>query len=149
MSAQLLLYYLMAVMVGILGGIHVPINGALASRINSTLVATFTFYGIAFVFISLACLATWDRGAFLALRDAPRWYFIAGMISVVVVGSSTFLIPRIGALNLFVVVLSLQLIARAVISHYGWLESPISPLTWIKVCGAALLILGAVLVVRN
>jgi transporter family-2 protein len=149
MSAQLLLYYLLAVMVGILGGIHVPINGALASRISSTLVATFTFYGIAFVIISLICLATWEREAFVALRYAPRWYFLAGVISVVVVGSSTFLIPRIGAINLFVVVLSLQLVARAVISHFGWLESPINPLTWVKVFGAVMLIAGAVLVVRN
>ena len=149
MSTQLVLYYMLAVVVGILGGIHIPINGALGTRIQSTLVATFTFYGIAFTFIALACLITWNREAFIALKSAPRWYFLAGVISVIVVGSSTFLIPRLGAINLFVVVLSLQLIARTVISHFGWLESPISPLTPWKILGAVLLLVGAVLVVRS
>lgn len=149
MSTQLLVYYLLAAMVGILGGIHVPINGALGSRINSTLVATFTFYGIAFLLIALLCLIFREREAFLALRDAPRWYFLAGAISVVVVGTSTFLIPRIGAINLFVIVLSLQMTSRMVISHFGWLESPVSAISAFKLLGACFLILGAVLVVRN
>ncbi len=149
MSAQLLGYYLLAMLVGVLGGIHVPINGALGARIDSTLVATFTFYGIAFLLIALTCAITWEREAFLALRGAPRWYFIAGVISVVVVGSSTFLIPRIGAVNLFVVVFSLQMIARMVISHFGWLESPVSAISALKLLGGVFLIVGAVLVVRN
>lgn len=145
----MLTYYLLAMLVGILGGIHVPINGALGKSIDSTLVATFTFYGIAFLVISLACAVSWDAAPWLALRSAPRWYFIAGAISVVVVGSSTFLIPRIGAVNLFVVVLSLQMISRMVISHFGWLDSPVSPINPFKLVGGVLLIAGALLVVRH
>ena len=149
MSLQMLPFYLLAALVGILGGIHVPINGALGARINSTLVATFTFYGIAFVLISTLCLLAREREAFLALREAPRWYFLAGAISVVVVGSSTFLIPRIGAIHLFVIVLSMQMVSRMVISHFGWLESPISAISPYKLLGAVFLLLGAVLVIRN
>lgn len=148
MSAQVLVYYLLAAMVGILGGIHVPINGALSTRINSTLVATFTFYGIAFLVVAVLVLLTREREAFLALPGAPRWYFLAGVISVVVVGTSTYLIPRIGAVQLFVIVLSLQMISRMVISHFGWLESPVSPISGYKLLGGLFLILGALLVVR-
>jgi transporter family-2 protein len=148
MSAQVAVYYLLAMMVGILGGIHVPINGALGTRIGSTLVATFTFYGIAFLLIALICALTYDRAAFAALAGAPRWYFLAGIISVVVVGTSTYLIPRMGAVNLFVVVLSLQLISRMVISHLGWLDSPVNAITVYKLLGGALLLIGSVLVVR-
>ena len=149
MSAQLLGYYALAMLVGVLGGIHVPINGALGTRIGSTLVATFTFYGIAFLLIAVVCALTWERGPWLALKDVPRWYFIAGLISVVVVGGSTFLIPRIGAVNLFVIVLSLQLISRMFISHFGWLESPVSSISAFKLLGGVLLISGALLVVRG
>ncbi|HKI97546.1 MAG TPA: DMT family transporter [bacterium] len=148
MSTQMLGYYVLAIVVGILGGIHVPINGALGARINSPLVATFSFYGIGFLLITLICAVTYDRAAFSALATAPRWYFVAGMISVVVVGSNTFLIPRVGALRVFVIVLSMQLIARMVISHFGWLASPVSSISPIKLVGCLLLIAGAVLVVR-
>ena len=149
MNSQLLGYYLFAILVGALGGIHIPINGALGARINSTLVAVFTFYGVAFVLISIACLVRWEADAFRALGTVPRWYFIAGMISVVVVGGGTFLIPRIGAVNLFVLILSAQLIVRSIISHFGLLESPVTPITWIKALGALFLIFGAYLIVRR
>ena len=141
-------YYLLAALAGILGGIHVPINGSLGARIQSPLVATFTFYGIGFMVIALVCAFTYDRAAFAALADVPRWYYVAGVISVLVVTTSTFLMPRIGAVNLFVVVLSLQLVSRMVISHYGWLDSPVNAVTPFKLVGCLLLLLGALLVVR-
>ena len=146
--STLVWYYLLAMAAGILGGIHVPINGALGARIDSPLVATFTFYGIAFLVISAVCAVTFDRPAFVALATAPRWYYLAGVISVVVVTSNTYLIPRLGAVNMFVVVLSLQLVSRMVISHFGWLESPVSPITVFKVIGCLFLLVGALLVVR-
>ena len=148
MNATTVTYYLLAMLAGILGGIHVPINGALGARIHSPLVATFSFYGIGFLVIALVCAVTYDRAAFSALATAPRWYFVAGVISVLVVSTNTYLIPRIGAVNLFVVVLSLQLIARMVISHFGWLDSPVSSITALKLAGCLLLMGGAVLVVR-
>jgi len=149
MSMQYWIYIGWALVIGMLGGIHVPINGALGKAINSTLVATLTFYGIGFALAATACLIWFDRMPFLALRTVPRWYFLAGVISVVVVGSSTFLIPRIGAITLFVIVLTMQLVSRSVISHFGWLESPVMPFNWVRAMGVAFLVVGALLVVRR
>lgn len=149
MSTQVLLLYGLAVMIGVMGGIHVPINGALGDRIQSPLLATVLFYSIGLILVSLAFLIAGNRDALVALKNAPRWYFLAGAISAVVVGSSTFLIPRLGAVNLFAIVIALQMISRMVISHYGWLESPVSPISPFKIMGALMLLGGAVLVVRN
>lgn len=148
MNAQTLGFYVLAVVAGILGGIHVPMNGALGARIHSVLVATFTFYGVGFLVISVICAVTYDPTAFVALSSVPRWYFLAGVISVLVVGSNTFLIPRLGALKVFVIVLAFQLIARTVIAHFGWLASPVNTITTVRVLGCLLLLAGAVLVVR-
>jgi transporter family-2 protein len=142
-------YLLLAIAVGVLGGIHIPINGALGARLDSTPVATFAFYGVAFGLISLVCLVIWDRPAFTALASMPRWYYSAGVISVLVVAGSTFLIPRLGAINLFVIGVTSQLLVRMIVSHYGWLESPVSPVTWVKLLGGVLLIAGAILAVHE
>ncbi|MEM1249647.1 MAG: DMT family transporter [Acidobacteriota bacterium] len=144
-----LLYLLLAAVAGGLGAIHVPINGSLGVRIGSPLVATFSFYAVALGVIGAVCLLRMEREAFLALRDAPRWYFLAGVISVVVVGASTFLIPKLGALNVFAITVTMQLVVRTVISHFGWLDSPIQPISWERVAGAVLLLAGAFLVVRS
>ena len=127
MSIGTAVYFLMALAIGALGGIHIPINGALGQRIQSALFATWAFYGIAFAAISVVCLVLWDPRAFAGLRGANSMYFTAGLISVVVVGSSTFLIPRIGAFNLFALLFSAQMLVRMAISHFGLLESPLSP----------------------
>ena len=149
MSTQLLLLYGLAVMIGIMGGIHIPINGALGNRIQSPLLATVVFYSIGLGMVGTAFLIAGNRAALMALQEAPRWYFLAGAISAVVVASSTFLIPRIGAINLFVIVIALQMVSRMVISHYGWFESPMAPISPFKILGALMLLVGAVLVVRN
>ncbi len=148
MEKTTVLYVFLAVAAGTLGGMHIPINGALGARINSTLVATFTFYGIAFLLISGLVLATRQRSSFAALTEVPPWYFVAGLISVLVVGASTFLIPRLGAANLFAIFVASQLVVRMVISHFGWLASPVQPISTLRVVGAALLLVGAILVVR-
>ena len=149
MNSQMAFFILIAVLVGGLGGIHIPMNGALGARINSALVATFVLFGIAFLLITVTVLLNFDRQAFLALRTVPPWFYLAGVISVVVVGSNTFLIPRVGAMNMLVLVIASQMVVRMVISHFGWFESPVSPISLGRVAGALFLIGGAVLVVRN
>lgn len=147
---SLLFLIALAILAGALGGIHVPINGALGMKIGSTIVATLTFYAVAFAVTAALALALSERSAFLALRDVPAWYFIApGVISVAVVGSTTFLIPRLGALNVFVITIAASSIVRAVISHYGLLGSPVDPINAAKLAGATLVAVGAFLVVRN
>ncbi|MEE8395907.1 MAG: DMT family transporter [bacterium] len=149
MSTQVLVYYLMALSVGVVGAIHLPLNGSLSVRIRSAPVATFALFGVAFSVISLIVLLTAERETFRALKTVPPYYFLAGVVSVFAVGSNTFLIPRLGAINVFVVVIFAQMMVRMVISHFGWLESPVSPISGFKLLGAGFLLLGAVMVVRN
>ena len=68
---------------------------------------------------------------------------------MVVVASGTFLIPRLGAINVFVITVLAQTVVRVVISRYGWLASPVDPISAPKLAGAAMVALGAVLVVRS
>ncbi len=149
MSNSMTLYVALAIFTGALGAIHVPINGALAVRIQSTAVATFTFYGVAFLIIAGITLLTADRESIRQLGSVPIWlYLVPGAISVLAVGSGTFLMPRLGAVNVFVITVFAQTLVRVVISHYGWLASPVDPISAPKLVGAAMVAFGAVLVVR-
>ncbi len=150
MGSEMVWLLVLAGIAGVLGGIHVPINGALSTRIESTFVATFTFYGVAFVLIGLLNVLTFDRESFKALAEVPIWYYIVpGVISVIVVGANTFLIPRLGAANVFVVTVSAQLVVRTTISHFGWLDTPTNPVSLTRLAGGLLLLVGAIMVVRG
>ena len=150
MNGTLAFYLLLSIVVGALGAVHVPINGALGARIQSTVAATFVFYGVAFLLIAALAFLTADRAAFRALPDVPTWYLVLpGLISVAVVGGHTFLIPRFGAINVFVVAVFAQTAVRVLISHFGWLESPVDPISVPKLVGAGMVALGSVFVVRS
>ncbi len=150
MSGSTALYVTLAILTGALGAIHVPINGALGARIGSTAVATLTFYGVAFLIIAGITLLTSERESIRQLAGVPTWlYVVPGVISVIVVASGTFLMPRLGAVNVFVITVFAQTLVRVVISHYGWLASPVDPISAPKLAGAAMVALGAVLVVRS
>jgi transporter family-2 protein len=143
-------YVMIAILTGALGAIHVPVNGALAARIQSTAVATFAFYGVAFLIIALVTLLTTERESLRHLARVPVWLcLVPGIISVVVVASGTYLMPRLGAVNVFVITVFAQTLVRVVISHYGWLASPVDPIRGAKVAGAVMVAVGAVLVVRS
>lgn len=150
MNGTLALYLALSVLVGALGAIHVPINGALGAKIQSTVAATFVFYGMAFLVIAALAFATADRAAFRALPDVPVGYLVLpGLISVAVVGGHTYLIPRFGAINVFVVAVFAQTTVRVLISHFGWLESPVDPISVQKLAGAGMVALGSIFVVRS
>lgn len=150
MTRETLLLVLLALFAGALGAIHVPINGSLSVKVQSTFVATLTFYAVAFALIAAINLLFVDRSALAALRGVPAWYWLVpGLISVVVVGANTFLIPRLGAFNVFVVAIAAQVVMRSLISHFGWLDSPVAPINVARVLGGLLVFVGAVLVVRG
>jgi len=140
----------LALVVGALGGVHVPINGALGARLDSAVFATLVFYTVALVTTGVVALFTVERSSIASLASTPAWlYVLPGLISVAVVGSSTWLIPRLGAVNVFVLAVCAQTVVRVVISHFGWLSSPVDPISAPKVMGAVMVAAGAVLVVRS
>ncbi len=150
MSGSTALYLALAILSGALGAIHVPINGALGARIQSTFVATLTFYGVAFLITACITALTTERETIRQLASVPVWLWIVpGVISVAVVASGTFLMPRLGAVNVFVVTVFAQTVVRVIISHFGWLASPVDPISAPKLAGAAMVAIGAVLVVRS
>ena len=113
MSDSMAFYVTIAIFTGALGAIHIPINGALGARIQSTTVATFTFYGVAFLIIAGVTLLTTERESLRQLGRVPVWLYLApGAISVLVVASGTFLMPRLGAVNVFVITVFAQTSVR-------------------------------------
>ena len=150
MNRETALLFALALLVGGLGAIHVPINGSLGVRLGSSLVATLTFYTVALSAVVALNLLFFERRAFVRLTEVPVWtWLVPGLISVAVVGANTFLIPRLGAVNVFVVAIGAQVVVRTVLSHFGLLDSPVDPVSAPRLIGAVLVFSGAVLVVRG
>ncbi len=54
-----------------------------------------------------------------------------------------WLIPQVGAGSVMITLLAGQVIGGLVMSHFGWLGSPVEPITWVKVAGVLVMVAGA------
>jgi transporter family-2 protein len=88
-------------------------------------------------------------GGAVRLGGIAPVYLSGGVLGVLVVAISNYAVRHAGAALFAVLVLAFQLIGSALIDHYGWLgQSPIA-LSWPRLAGLALLIVGGILVVTD
>ena len=142
------IYLLLAMMIGVVAAVYLPMNSSVSRYLGSPLTANITFYTVALV-TSILLFAVY--GEFATLRripEVPPLLFLTGVVSAFVVLAITFLIPRIGARQLVVVSIAGQILMAMAISHFGVLESPKDPITLKKVVGAGLLVAGVAISVN-
>lgn len=136
------IYILMALMIGVIAAVYLPMNSSVARHLGSPLTANITFYGVALVTSVLLFLFYGDRETLDNIRRVPAWLYLTGFVSAFIVLAITFLIPKLGARQLVILSIAGQILMAMVISHLGVLESPKDPITLKKVIGAGLLVAG-------
>jgi transporter family-2 protein len=71
-----------------------------------------------------------------------------GIIGALYVLAAVVLAPRLGAGTLVAAVVAGQMITSLVLDHYGLIGFPVHPLSAVRFIGAALIIMGVVLIQR-
>ena len=135
-------YLILALTIGIISAIYLPMNSSVSRHLGSPLTATITFYSVALVTSVALFLIYGERDTLGRLGQVPAWLYLTGFVSAFIVLALTFLIPRIGARQLVVVSVAGQILMVMLVSHFGILESPQDPITLKKIAGAALLVAG-------
>jgi transporter family-2 protein len=143
-SMQTLLYFLLAVLMGAVMSVYLPMNSSVSRYLRSPVAANAVFYLVALITTILVLALSGGFRTAQHVKTVPAYLFLAGVMSALIVLGATFLIPRLGARRLFVLQVAGQVLMAIVVSHLGVLESPRDPLTVRKLIGAALLLLGAV-----
>lgn len=115
-----------------------PFMGAFYSFLSGTIVLGFIVivYGLPKI--------EWRR-----FFDLPAYYYIGGLLGSLFVGSSIYLIPRMGAVTMMASFVTGQLIMSVIMDHYGWLGLTPYPATAQRIIGVILLFAGLLLVVRK
>jgi transporter family-2 protein len=87
----------------------------------------------------------WRQGALTPLSEVNPVLLTAGAIGACLVFGIAWLIPQMGAGNVMIALLAGQVIGGLIMSHFGWLGSPVQPITIMKMAGAALMFTGVIL----
>jgi transporter family-2 protein len=138
-------YAVIAVLVvgGLLSGAN-SLNAALGKEAG-VFTATLFFLGPGVFLLPLFSMVVSPQKESLALKSWRPIYFMPGMINVISISGSVFLIPIIGVQVMVSTVFTAKVFTGLFIDGFGWFGLPRSPITALRFMAALMLSLGVFL----
>ncbi len=130
---------------GVILAVHLAMNGKVGSVLNNARVGNALFWCIGALGAMAIGLTGWQTGALGPLKQVHPVLLTAGILGASLVFAIAWLIPQVGAGPLMITLLAGQVIGGLIMSHYGWLGSPVQPVTLTKLAGVLVMIGGVVI----
>lgn len=138
------------VLVAAAGGAAVALQAQLTAVIDNrmgTLEAVFLTYGVGGLVAGALMLAA--RGGNLgAWRELPPQSYLAGLFGLVIIGSISWSVARLGVVRGLLLVTLGQFLLSAAIDQFGWFGAQVRVLDLPRAAGIVLLLVGGWLVLR-
>jgi transporter family-2 protein len=143
-----ILWVLLGVISGACVAVQAPINAQLGRDLGLPFAAAFVSFAAGTVVLAVVTFAV--AGALqtqIHWAQPAWWLFIAGgALGTVFVTSTIVLTPQIGAAAVMGLIVTGQLLAGLVIDKTGFLAAPMHDITPGRIGGAALLVIGALMI---
>lgn len=124
-------------------------NATIGRTMGSPLWGALANFAIGLVALVVCAFTVGARYTPGSIGQVPAWAWFGGLLGATYVASVTMLGPRLGGLALLALVLAGQLVASLLVDQFGVLGFPRIPVTPTRLVGAALLIVGTLLIVRR
>lgn len=141
--------YGLTMVLGVVLTVHLAMNGKVGAVLGNPRVGNALFWCIGAVTALAIGLSGWQAGALSALRQVNPILLTAGAMGATLVFAIAWLIPQIGAGPMTLWLLAGQILSAMMLSHFGWLGSPVQPLTVTNMVGAVVMLGGIVLATRG
>jgi transporter family-2 protein len=140
--------YVFTIGLGIVLTVHLAMNGKVGAVLNNPRVGNALFWCVGAAMAIALGLSGWRTGALSGLKDVNPVLLTAGALGACLVFAIAWLIPQIGAGPMTLYLLAGQISGALILSHFGWLGSPVQPITMMSVLGALVMFAGVVLATR-
>ena len=141
---------ILIILIGLAGGVAVGLQSPLASMISQRLglFESVFIVHIGGALIALIPLLTFGGGKLAEWRSVP-WYALgAGIFGLVVIGSISYMIPRVGIAAAIITIVAGQLLVGTILDHYGLLGSAGRSMDVSRIIGLAVVLVGVWLTVK-
>lgn len=149
MHWPILLPILLVFVAGGLVAAQAPTNAMLAKAGGSPILAALISFAIGTCALALAWLSTRPRMEFTAFRELPAHAWFGGFYGAFFVAVAAYAAPKIGLAALITIGIAGQVAVALFLDHIGALGLPRTPVTFWRIAGALLVLLGVVLVRRG
>jgi transporter family-2 protein len=137
--------YALTVFLGAVLAIHLAMNGKVGSVLSNPRVGNALFWCIGAVGALAIGLTGWQTDALKPLTLVNPFLLTAGLMGACLVFAIAWLIPQVGAGPVMITLLAGQIAGGMLMSHFGWLGSPLRPITATNLIGAFVMFGGVLL----
>jgi transporter family-2 protein len=149
MNPVTLVPILLVLAAGAMVALQAPTNAMLARAGGSPVIAAL----ISFAVGTIALFAVWLAGAHRAdpsgFARLPWYAWLGGLYGATYVTIAAYAAPRIGLASLITIGIAGQILSGMWLDHVGALGLPRDPFSLVRLAGAALVVVGVILVRRG
>ena len=149
MTPSLLWPLLLVLLAGGMIALQAPTNVMLARAGGSPVLAALISFAVGTAALGVAWLASGHRPGLAPFGALPWYAWVGGVYGALYVAVAAYAAPRIGLATLITVGIAGQIVMALWLDHLGALGLPRTPVSPARLAGAALVVLGVVLVRRG
>jgi transporter family-2 protein len=139
----------LALAAGLGGAVQIAVQGRLGDRVGSLeAVATASLIG-ALVALTVLIAARRSVSGVGDALGSPKWMLLGGVMSALIILAITVAGPRIGIVATTALLIAAQFTLAALVDRQGWFGVEQIAVTWPRVLGIGLLLVGAALTLRR
>ena len=137
--------YVLLIALALIMGIIIPyqsqVNAKLGAALGHPLLGTFVNFTVGLLLICLVVVVNKiPMPTIQSLKVVHPIYYIGGAMGVMFVSGSLFLVPRIGAINLFSCLIAGQIVSSIVMDYFGLFSNVSKEISRDKWIGLGLLV---------
>jgi transporter family-2 protein len=143
-----LLFIVMALALGAVLPIQAAINARLAKTAGSPVMSAFVSFAVGTIALMVILVITGQFKFGFISSQSPWWIWTGGLLGTFFVAGIVVLLPKLGVVLSFSLVLAGQMFVAILFDQFGWLGVAVKEISAGKIVGAILLIAGVVLIRR-
>ena len=136
----------MALALGAILPMQAAINSRLARTAGNPVMAAFISFAVGTVALMIFLFFAGQLHFRFITSSSPWWMWTGGLLGIFFVAGIIVLLPRLGVVLSFSLVLAGQMFAAIVFDQFGWLGVAVREISVGKIIGSILLIIGVFLI---
>ena len=143
-----IIFPLLAFIGGAMTAYQPLINAKLTQHLDSPIWGAFISFVVGTIALLIVGLVVNGKFMQLETEGLKWWMWTGGLLGAVFVTVTIYVVPYMGVAAMIAVVIAGQLVAAALLDHFGILSESANPITWQKLAGLILLCVGAVITLK-
>jgi transporter family-2 protein len=136
----------MALALGAVLPMQAAINARLAKISGNPVMAAFISFAVGTIALLFFLVVTGQFKLGFISSQPPWWIWTGGLLGTFFVAGIVVLLPRLGVVLSFSLVLAGQMFAAILFDQFGWLGIAVKEISAGKIIGSILLIIGVILI---